>query len=991
MGLIADRERDPDVSVVVIVYNDEARLRAAVRSVLDQTLRGVEVVIVDDCSTDGSYEVAQWLAAENPGRVRAFQLPENSGGCGEPRNVGIGHTRGRYVMFLDSDDVLERNACRNLLEAAERDGSDIVSGLCVRLHLDRRNQKRVEWYPWLYARTQVLDSVTELPDLFVWDTLSTNKMYRRGFLMENQLRFLKGMFYEDLMFIAEAYLAAERITLIPNQVYFWHVYEKAAAKSISNRRHEMTNFVHRMEIHRRIDALLAERGLTELKLAKDVKFLKHDLVLHLRDLPFRDDSYRQEFAGIARDYLTSLAPEAYDEVQSIQAVCAYLLRENDWDNLLPAVDTLTNRDKISAPLVERDGHVYWCAEHLDDPFGRHVLDVTDLGHHTRTVDRMFLRNTLTGYAERGGTAHGGTTRGGTGRGGTGRGGTGRGGTGRGGTVRLAGRIVNPLGVIPEGARLTGHLEFRARRRSLQSFRFPVAVLRHEGDSVSWEAEADLAGKLRPLGIVDEVWDVRLKLDVDGVRTTTRLTASEHDLAEGLLPVRPRLTRMVADHVEPVVSQRGHLAFRLVARDRVEDKERVRELVVRGIHGRPGKLAKSGFQRAKKLRKKLTSGETKIRVYGEVFSRLPVKKGLVVFESQLGKQYSDSPKAIYEEMLRQGLRFEAVWSYAGSPEGFPAEATLVRRWSLPYLRALAQAEFWIDNQSYPLKLTKRPETTYIQTWHGSALKRMGFDEAAWKLKSKARQQEQQRVLNRFDRFLIRSEHDVRTLAKAFRLQERTLLRVGYPRNDALVHAREREAAAGRRARGPLAAELGIPEDKQVLLYAPTFRKHGGRNQRFELPFDVERFAAELGDRYVLLVRAHYLNHVVLPPSVRGTVIDVSARHDVNPLMELSDALITDYSSVMFDYALLDRPLLFFAYDYEEYAHEGRGTYFDLLERAPGPVVRTEDELYGALDSLAEDDAKYQPERERFVAEFGEYDKGTAARSIVEQFFSHWSRS
>ncbi|MFM9367051.1 CDP-glycerol glycerophosphotransferase family protein [Streptomyces sp. Da 82-17] len=981
MGLISEAERetepkpgpegpegpegsegaDFDVSVVVIVYNDEARLPAAVQSVLDQTLRDVEIVIVDDCSTDGSYEVAQRIAAAHPERVRAFQLPENSGAAGEPRNVGIGHTRGRHVMFLDSDDVLERNACRNLLEAAERDGSDIVSGLCVRLHLDSRNKKRDEWYAWLYSQTRVLESVTELPDLFVWDTLSTNKMYRRDFLLENQLRFPKGMFYEDLMFIAEAYLAADRITLIPNQVYFWHVYEKAAAKSVTNRRHEMTNFVHRMEIHRRIDALLAERGLDELKLAKDVKFLKHDLVLHLRDLPFRDDSYRREFAGIARDYLTSLTPEVYDEVQPIQAICACLLRENDWDNLLPAVDTLTNRDKISAPLVERDGRVYWCAEHLDDPFGQHVLDVTDLGYHTKTVDRMFLRNALTAYEERSGT------------------------------LRLGGRIVNPLGVIPEGARLAGHLEFSARRRSLQSFRFPVAALRHEGDVVSWEAEADLAAKLRPLGIVDEVWDVRLRLDVDGVRTTTRLTAAEPDLAEGLLPVRPRLTRLVADHVEPEVSQRGHLAFRLVTRDRVEDKERVRDLVVRGIHGRPGKLAKSGFQRAKKLRKKLTSGDTRLRVYDEVFSRLPVKKGLVVFESQLGKQYSDSPKAIYEEMRRQGLDFEAVWSYAGSPEGFPEDATLVRRWSLPYLRALAQAEFWIDNQSYPLKLTKRPETTYIQTWHGSALKRMGFDEPAWKLRSKARQEEQQRVLNRFDRFLIRSEHDVRTLAKAFRLQEKTLLRVGYPRNDALVHARERELAEGRRSRGPLAAELGIPDDKQVLLYAPTFRQHGGRTRRFELPFDVERFAEQLGDRYVLLVRSHYLNHVVLPPSVRGTVVDVSDRHDVNPLMELSDALITDYSSVMFDYALLDRPMLFFAYDYEEYVHEGRGTYFDLLERAPGPVVRSEDELYGALDSLAEDDAKYQPERERFVAEFGEYDKGTAARSIVEQFFSHWSRA
>lgn len=945
------------VSVVVIVYNDAERLPTAVQSVLDQTLRGVEVVIVDDCSTDASYATARRFAAEHPGRVRAYQLPENSGGCGEPRNVGIGHTVGSHVMFLDSDDVLERNACRNLLEAAERDDSDIVAGLCVRRHMDTRTKKRDQWYPWLYARTRTLESVDELTDLFVWDTLSTNKLYRRDFLVENGLRFLKGMFYEDLMFIAEAYLAAGRITLIPNQVYFWHVYERAAVKSVSNRRHEMVNFEHRLEIHRRIDALLAERGLDELRLAKDIKFLKHDLVLHLRDLPFRDAAYRQEFASLARGYLAGLDRAAYDEVQPIQAICAYLLEQGDWRNLLPAVDTLTNRDKISSPLAERDGHVYWCAEHLDDPVGRRALDVTTLGYHSKRLDQMFLRNELTEYAESAGT------------------------------VRMAGRIANPLGIVGPDAVLTAELEFSARRRSLQSFRFPVSAVRYEGEAVRWEASVDLARRLRPLGVVDAVWDVRLHLSADGVRTRTRLTASSPGLAEGLLPVRPRLTRLVADHMEPEVSRRGHLAFRLVTRDVAGG--RIQDLVTRGAQGAPGRVARSGFRRAKKLRKDLTSGPSKLRVYDEVFRRLPVKKGTVVFESHLGKQYSDSPRAIYEEMRRQGLDFDAVWSYAESPQGFPQDATLMRRWSLPYLRALAQAEFWVDNQSYPLKLTKRPETTYIQTWHGSALKRMGFDEPAWKLRSKPRQDEQQRVLDRFDRFLIRSEHDVRTLGKALRLKEKVLLRVGYPRNDALVRAKRAEDASGVRERGELARELGIPDDKRVLLYAPTFRQHGSRHGRFELPFDVERFAEEFGDRYVLLVRSHYLNHVVLPPSVRGRVIDVSAHHDVTPLYQLADAMITDYSSVMFDYALLDRPMLFFTYDYEEYVYEGRGTYFDLREWAPGPVVDTEEELFGAVKALDGQALEYGAARARFVAEFGEYDRGDAAKSVVEQFFSHWS--
>ncbi|WP_159768130.1 bifunctional glycosyltransferase/CDP-glycerol:glycerophosphate glycerophosphotransferase [Streptomyces sp. HM190] len=941
----------PAVSVVVIVYNDEARLPTAVRSVLEQTLRSVEVVIVDDHSSDGSYEVAARLAALHPDRVRAYRLPENSGGCGAPRNEGVRRARGAYVLFLDSDDVLERNACRNMLEAAETTGADLVSGLCVRVHVDTRARKEVKWYPWLYSRTRTLESVSELPDLLVYDTLSTNKCYRRDFLVEGGLEFPVGIHYEDLFFSAQAYAAARRITLIPNRVYDWNVVERPGAESISNRRAEIANFAHRMEIHRRVDRLLADRGLPELKFAKDVKFLKHDLVLHLRDLPFRDAAYRQEFAALANAYLASIDPAAYDEVEPIHAICAYLLRERDWDNLLPAVDTLTNRDKVSAPMTERDGRIYWCAEHIEeDPFARRILDVTELGYHARPVGRMFLRNELTEYSR----------------------------PGRGGVVRLAGRVTNPLGVVPPGAPLTAELEFYARRPGVRfrTFRVPVAVVRHEGPYVTWEATADIEKVLRPLGIVDAVWDVRLHLDVDGERTSTRLTAAEPGLATGELPVRPRLTRLVADRVEPHVSARGHLAFRLVPDKKAND------LVVRGLRGTPGRLAKTGYRKAKAWRKKATSGDTKVRLYHEAFLRLPVRRRLVVFESHLGRQYSDSPRAIYEEMRRQGLDFEAVWSYAGRPDGFPSDATLVRRWSLPYLRALARAEFWIDNQSYPLKLTKRPGTTYLQTWHGSALKRMGFDEPSWKLKSRAAQAEQQRTLDRFDRFLIRSEHDVRTLAKAFRLREKALLRVGYPRNDMLVQAR------GATERPLLAAELGIPADRKVLLYAPTFRQSG--QKRFALPFDVERFAETFGDQYVLLVRAHYLNHVVLPPSVRGRVLDVSAHHDVTPLLALADALITDYSSVMFDYALLDRPMLFFTYDYDAYVHEGRGTYFDLMERAPGPVVRTEDELHAVLagSSLEEQSVKYAAARERFTADFGEYDKGTAARRIVDEFFSDW---
>ncbi len=949
----------PDVSVVVIVYNDAERLSTAVQSVLAQTLHGVEVVIVDDCSKDRSYAVAQELESAHPGRVRAFRLPENSGGCGAPRNHGIQQATGKYVMFLDSDDVLERNACRNMLDAAERTGSDLVSGMCVRVHLDNRWEKTTEWYPWIYSRTRTLESITEFPDLLVYDTLSTNKCYRRAFLLEQGLEFPVGIHYEDLLFSAQAYVAARRITLIPNRVYFWNVLETAAAKSISNRRHEIANFVHRMEIHRRVDQLLAAKGHTDIKSAKDAKFLKHDLVLHLRDLPLLGDAYRQEFARLANGYLAGIDPAAYENVTYLQAICAYLLGKEDWDNLLPAADAMTNKGRLSSPLAERDGRVYWCGEHLADAEARRILDVTAQGFHTTPLPSLTLGNRLTSYED----------------------------DGR-GSVTLSGAVVNPLGRIPADAELKASLEFRARRQiGVRSFSFPMATVRHAGDTIEWSGTADIGSTVRPLGIIDAVWDVRLKLTAGSDKITTRVSVGGVDLESAArLRVRPRLTRLVSDRFEPEVTKKGNLSYVLTAEGAAA--VRTQSLINNAIQGRAANVVKRSLRKALRVRRSMGSGEQKVKVYHEVLSKLPVKKGTVVFESHMGKQYSDSPKAIYEELVRQGAPFEAIWSYAGArPTGFPKEATLVRRWSWPYLRALAQAEFWVDNQGFPLALAKRPGTTYIQTWHGSALKRMGFHEPRTKAQGRAGQARFQEAVDRFDHFLIRSEHDTRTLAKAFRLRDEVLLRTGYPRNDALVEAHRGEVDSGERVRGPLAAELGIDPDKKVLLYAPTFRAAAdGTVEGFAFPFDVEEFTERLGDRFTLLVRTHYLNSVSLPPSVAGRVIDVSRHHDITPLLALADGLITDYSSVMFDYAVLDRPMLFFAYDYEKYANDIRGTYFDLNEKAPGPVVATADELLQALSAFEEADAKYAEARQRFLTEFGEYDRGDAARQIVEKFFT-----
>ncbi|WP_433478774.1 bifunctional glycosyltransferase/CDP-glycerol:glycerophosphate glycerophosphotransferase [Spirillospora sp. CA-142024] len=944
----------PDVSVVVIAYNDARRLPRAIASTLAQSLGGVETIVVDDASTDGTGEIADRLAAAHPGRVRAVHLPVNSGGCGRPRNTGIEVSAGRYVMFLDSDDLLDRHACLNLFAAAEDTGADLVSGLCDRIFLDlpRGAQGRVRpWYPWLYRHSAVYDSLSEKPDL-LYDTLSTNKAYRRGFLEEHGLRFVERLHYEDLLFTAEAYLAADRTALIPHRVYNWLVKERTPAPSISNRRAELANFADRLEIHRRIDMMFALRGAYDLQRAKDVKFVNHDLLLYLREMRDRDPGYRARFLDLAAAYLAELDPRVFEQANPLPAIAAYLVREGDHAGALAAAEYGPGkRPELRARLVERDGRVYWGAGRPRGTLGRRILDVTGFGFHVRPLKELRPANTVTRLELSGGR------------------------------LRMAGYVLNPLGRIPPDAELTGTLEFGDRRRRAPKGRVRAAV-RHEGDRLTWRAEFDPGRRIRPIGFIDPVWDVRLRLRVNGEEMVTRLGEGRGSPPLGgvVLPVRPRLTRFAADRLRSYVTGGGHLAFVLETGSPwarltgAVARRAARSRAVRALRRRAGGLDKT-------VRRTLTGRKTKIAVFNRVLSRLPVRGGLAVFESHLGRHYSDNPKYIYRELRRSGRPVTAVWSYASSPKGFPDDARLVKRGSWAYYLALARAQFWIDNQGFPDGLRKRPDTTYIQTWHGSAFKPMGLDQPRLKSGPAAGRARLRRMVERYDCFLVRSGHDTETLCKGLGVRSE-LLPAGYPRNDPLVNGvdGDPELAAEIAA---LRGSLGLDDGRRAVLYAPTFAT-GPRGRPVRLldpPVDPAVFARELGEEYVLLVRPHYLCRANVPPGARAVMRDVGAVPDVTLLLLLADALVTDHSSIMFDFALLDRPIVLHLPDGRDLA----AGYFDLERHAPGPITRTEDELVAALAGLDAAEAVYAGPRRAFTARFGEHDRGTAARTVVDRYF------
>jgi CDP-glycerol glycerophosphotransferase len=802
----------------------------------------------------------------------------------------------------------------------------------------------------------VLDTAAAMPDV-LRDTLSTNKCYRRAFLEEIGLRFPEGYHWEDLLFSATAYLNAKRIVLIPNPVYYWEVVVRAKAKSISNQRSNINNVRDRIGIQRKVDAVLDAFpdpvGREEIRLAKAVKFIEHDLVLYLRELPYQTDEYIAECRQLFRDYLQTLPLEqAFARCTHRVAVAgAFLMIKEEWPELVTVSENLLDRTRVSTDLVERDGRVYWCdAGHLDDAFGRLALDVTEAGYHQLSLPESNLASRLTGLEVLS---------------------TGR----RSARLRLSGETVNPLGKVPADAALSAQLEFRPGQRALRQYRVKAAEVRHEGDRIRWSGEVDVAKTVRPVGVVDQMFEVRFRLKAGDLGTmATRVTAIQlpPGAAELELPARPLLTKAVGDRWVIRINHRGVVTLQLQAHNPLAKK--VNASFERNATGTGGGRMLRLTQKATRTAQKASDPRLKRKVYS-VLSRLPVKKGSVVFESHLGLSYSDSPKYIYEALRRHKYQGRITWSYAENTNGFPKDARLVERNSWGYLRALARAEFWVDNQGFPQWMGKRKQATYIQTWHGSALKTMGVNTPQVKAMLTAQRKALAKAVGRFDHFLVRGEWDIKTLVEAFEMRAEPL-RVGYPRNDLLVQPDPEERSRKLRAR------FGFPEDKTVLLYAPTFRNTTGA---FKPDFDFAAFAREFGDTHLLLVRAHYLNSVQVPEQARGAVQDVSKYPDVTELFLASDALITDFSSVMFDFALLDRPMLFFAPDHAGYAQD-RGTYFDLRAEAPGPYTTTPVEFFDAIRDLSAKDAEYRDARRAFAERYGEYEHGDAAEKVYQRFFA-----
>jgi len=336
---------------------------------------------------------------------------------------------------------------------------------------------------------------------------------------------------------------------------------------------------------------------------------------------------------------------------------------------------------------------------------------------------------------------------------------------------------------------------------------------------------------------------------------------------------------------------------------------------------------------------------------------------VFFESFYGRNASCNPLAIDRELAARAPGVTRYWSVVDLSVQVPDGAIAVVEGSPEWWRARGAARLIVVNDWLRRRYSRRPGQRVLQTWHGTPLKRLALHRPGFDPRRAAAVVKESR---RWDVLLAQNPYGAGILRKAYAFLTRPIWVEGYPRNDVLSTG---DGAATR-------AALGIGEEERVLLYAPTWRE-----DRSEMVDFLDPAALAADTDAVVLVRGHSRTLQPGRDTAGPRVIDVTGYPDTSQLLLAADALITDYSSVMFDFSVTGKPMYFLVPDMEHYRGELRGFYFDLGARAPGPVVRTQAELTTAL--RADDAAPYADAYAAWRRKFNARDDGHAAERVVSR--------
>ena len=381
-------------------------------------------------------------------------------------------------------------------------------------------------------------------------------------------------------------------------------------------------------------------------------------------------------------------------------------------------------------------------------------------------------------------------------------------------------------------------------------------------------------------------------------------------------------------------------------------------------------------------------------YKKYMKKYQTNEKVILFEAFGGRNYTCSPKAMYEKMItmKEFQDYEMVWAFVEPEKHEVAEfknLKIIVTKSEEYYEYCAKAKYWIVNSIMPEEIDKKEDQVYVQCWHGTPLKRLRYDiEVNGATLNTIEEIKKRNDIDakRFDYFISPSKFCTEKFISAFNLKnlgkEDIIIEEGYPRNDSLFHYTEKDIKR-------IKKKWNIPEDKKVIFYLPTFRDNqheSGVGYTYNLGIDFDSLKEKFQDEYVILFSPHYFVAKQVDVSkYEGFVINVTENDDINDMYIVSDIIMTDYSSVFFDFANLKRPMLFYMYDLDIYKGKLRDFYLD-LEELPGPIAETQEDLEKNLKNIEKEFKKNKTKYEKFNKKFNYLDDGAAARRVINVIFN-----
>ena len=384
---------------------------------------------------------------------------------------------------------------------------------------------------------------------------------------------------------------------------------------------------------------------------------------------------------------------------------------------------------------------------------------------------------------------------------------------------------------------------------------------------------------------------------------------------------------------------------------------------------------------------------KIIACKKLSKNLKIDEKLIIFSAFAGSSYTCSPKAIYEYIVKDPKykSYKFVWAFKKPEEKakyFNDERTTIVKYnSKEFFEKLSQAKYWVFNFKTPEYFIKKQEQIFIQCWHGTPLKRLGCDIEIEKGNKATELKDIHKSYiddaKKYDYFISPSKFATEKFCSSFGLnklnKENIIIEKGYPRNEYLFKFKQEEV-------NEIKKKNNIPKNKKVILYAPTFRDNqyqAGKGHTYKLGINLLRLKEELDEDYIILMRLHYLvSNNIDVSQFKNFVYDVSDYEDINELYVISDLLITDYSSVFFDYANLKRPILFYMYDLEEYKNNIRDFYID-LDELPGPIVKNEKDLIVNIKNIESINKEYASKYKDFRNKYNYLDNGEVTAKVVKE--------